>query len=42
MSQFGMVYGLAANSLIDKKAPRFVIFDTSTGAILESGTANAD
>lgn len=37
MAQFGMVYGLAANSLTDKKAPRFVIFDPATGAFLESG-----
>lgn len=39
MAQFGMVYGLAANSLTDKKAPRFVIFDPATGAFLESGPA---
>lgn len=40
MAQFGVVYGLAPNSFTDKKAPIFVIFDPSTGAIATQGPAD--
>lgn len=39
MAQFGVIYGLNPNSLTNKKDPRFVIFNTATGAFLESGPA---
>ena len=36
-AQFGIDYGLAPSTLTDKKAPRFMIFDPATGALLKSG-----
>lgn len=41
MAQFGVVYGLAPNSFTDKKAPIFVIFNPTTGAIATQGPAPA-
>ena len=38
-AQFGVVYGLAPNSLTDKKAPIYIILDPATGAIREQGAA---
>lgn len=38
-SQLGIVYGLAPNSFTDKKAPVYIIYDSSTGAILRQGAA---
>ncbi len=38
-SQLGIVYGLAPNSFTDKKAPIYVIYDPTTGAILRQGPA---
>ena len=40
VSQLGLVYGLAPNSFTNKKAPIFVLFDPTTGAILRQGPAN--
>lgn len=40
MAQFGVVYGLAPNSFTDRKAPIFVIFDPTTGAIASQGPAS--
>lgn len=37
LSQLGVVYGLAPNSFTDKKAPIYIIYDPSTGAILRQG-----
>lgn len=37
MAQFGITYGLSPNSLTDKKAPRFVIFNPATGSFRQSG-----
>lgn len=39
-SQLGIIYGLAPNSFTDKKAPIYVIYDSTTGAILRQGPAN--
>lgn len=39
-SQLGIVYGLAPNSFTDRKAPIYVIYDSSTGAILRQGPAS--
>lgn len=38
-SQLGIVYGLAPNSFTDKKAPIYVIYDSTSGAILRQGPA---
>ena len=38
-SQLGITYGLAPNSFTDKKAPIYVIYDQTTGAILRQGPA---
>ncbi|MCM1449454.1 MAG: DUF4831 family protein [Clostridiales bacterium] len=40
MAQFGIKYGLKPNTFTDKKAPAYAIFDPSTGAIVELGTAS--
>lgn len=37
VAQLGVVYGLAPNSFTDKKAPIYIIYDPSTGAILRQG-----
>lgn len=39
MAQFGVVNGLKPNTFSDKKAPAYAIFDPTTGAIVELGTA---
>lgn len=39
VSQLGITYGLAPNSFTDKKAPIYVIYDQTTGAILRQGAA---
>lgn len=38
-SQLGIVYGLAPNSFTDKKAPIYIIYDSTTGGILRQGAA---
>lgn len=38
-SQLGITYGLAPNSFTDKKAPIYILYDPSTGAILRQGPA---
>ncbi|MBD5324467.1 MAG: DUF4831 family protein [Bacteroides sp.] len=38
VAQYGIVFGLDPSLFTDKKAPAYVIFDASTGAIRELGT----
>lgn len=38
-SQLGITYGLAPNSFTDKKAPIYIIYDTTTGGIYRQGPA---
>lgn len=38
-SQLGITYGLAPNSFTDKKAPIYIIYDTTTGGIRHQGPA---
>ena len=38
IAQYGVVFGLDPSIFTDKKAPAYVIFDSSTGAIKELGT----
>lgn len=37
-AQFGITYGIPPANLTDKKNPRFMIFDPTTGALLTTGT----